>query len=180
MRVWSLPWEDPLEEGVTTPAFLPWIKEPGGLEPVVLQRVGCGWDACTHRQRQEDVSSALPNRPLLGLILEKGVPVSSASSWKESLDRRLSRRMGRYKDSGTDMVGSYLTKRGSKWNVIFGTLWRRQVEGCMDSNHVNSRKENNVGQRKTGWKVDWPVTTSAGQEHTHKDIQTEGNWEKSD
>ena len=32
----------------------------------------------------------------------------------ESLARRLRRRMGRYKDAGTDMVGSYLTKWGSK------------------------------------------------------------------
>ena len=43
--VWSLGWEDPLEEGMaTTPVFLPeespWTEEPGGLQSTGSQRVG--------------------------------------------------------------------------------------------------------------------------------------------
>ena len=41
----SLGWEDPLEEGVATLSSLlawriPWTEEPGGLQPMGLQRVG--------------------------------------------------------------------------------------------------------------------------------------------
>ena len=45
--VWSLGWEDPLEEGIATPVFLsgesPWTEEPGGLQSMGLQRVGHDW-----------------------------------------------------------------------------------------------------------------------------------------
>ena len=41
--VQSMGWEDPLEEGMTTPVFLPgespWTEEPGGLQSMVSQRV---------------------------------------------------------------------------------------------------------------------------------------------
>ena len=41
--VQSLCWEDPLEEGVNTHASMlvwriPWTEEPGGLQPIALQR----------------------------------------------------------------------------------------------------------------------------------------------
>ena len=41
----SLGWKDPLEEGVTTHSSIivwriSWIKEPGGLQSMGLQRVG--------------------------------------------------------------------------------------------------------------------------------------------
>ena len=44
MRVRSLAWEDPLEEGMATYSRLfawrmPWIEEPGGLQSLGLQRV---------------------------------------------------------------------------------------------------------------------------------------------
>ena len=45
VEIWvrSLGGEDPLEEGMATPVFLPgesqWIEEPGGLQSVGLQRV---------------------------------------------------------------------------------------------------------------------------------------------
>ena len=43
-RVRSLGWEDPLEEGMTTHSSIlawriTWIKEPGGLQSMGLQRV---------------------------------------------------------------------------------------------------------------------------------------------
>ena len=45
--VWSLGWEDPLEEGITTPVFLPgespWTEEPGGLQFMGSQRVRQDW-----------------------------------------------------------------------------------------------------------------------------------------
>ena len=45
MRVGSLGWEDPLEEGMATHSSIlawkiPWMGEPGGLQPIGLQRVG--------------------------------------------------------------------------------------------------------------------------------------------
>ena len=45
MQVWSLGWEDPLEEGMTTHSSIhawriPWTEEPGGLWSIGLQRVG--------------------------------------------------------------------------------------------------------------------------------------------
>ena len=45
MQVQSLGWEDPLEEGMTTPSSvlvwrIPWTEEPGGLQSMGLQRVG--------------------------------------------------------------------------------------------------------------------------------------------
>ena len=46
MQVQSLGWEDPLEEGmVTHSSFLawkiPWTEEPGGLQSMGSQKVGC-------------------------------------------------------------------------------------------------------------------------------------------
>ena len=53
--VQSLGWEDPLEEGMATHSSIlacriPWTGEPGGLQPVGLQRVGHNWNdlAPTH------------------------------------------------------------------------------------------------------------------------------------
>ena len=48
--VWSLGWENPLEEGMAAHSSIlaweiPWTEEPGGLESVGLQRVGHGWEA---------------------------------------------------------------------------------------------------------------------------------------
>ena len=45
MQVQSLGWEDPLEEGMATHSDIlawriPWAEEPGGLQPMELQRVG--------------------------------------------------------------------------------------------------------------------------------------------
>ena len=42
----SLGWEDPLEKGIATLSIIlawriPWTKEPGGIQSMVLQRVGC-------------------------------------------------------------------------------------------------------------------------------------------
>ena len=50
--VWSLGWEDPLEEGMATHSSIlawriPWTEEPGRLQIRGLQRVRHDW-ACTH------------------------------------------------------------------------------------------------------------------------------------
>ena len=44
-QVQSLDWEDPLEKGNATHSSIlawriPWTEEPGGLQPMGLQRVG--------------------------------------------------------------------------------------------------------------------------------------------
>ena len=44
--VWSLGWEDPLEEGKAVhflPGESPWTEEPGGFQSMGLQRVGHDW-----------------------------------------------------------------------------------------------------------------------------------------
>ena len=41
--VWSLGWEDALEEGVFLPGESPWTEEPGGWQSMGLQRVGPDW-----------------------------------------------------------------------------------------------------------------------------------------
>ena len=46
--VWSLGWEDPLEEGMATHSSIlawriPWTEEPGGLQSTGSQRVGHDW-----------------------------------------------------------------------------------------------------------------------------------------
>ena len=53
--VWSLGWEDTLEEGMATHSGIlawriPWTEKPGGLQPKGLQRVGHNWSdlASTH------------------------------------------------------------------------------------------------------------------------------------
>ena len=50
LEIWvqSLGWEDPLEGGMTTYSSIlawriPWTEEPGGLQPMGLQRVGDDW-----------------------------------------------------------------------------------------------------------------------------------------
>ena len=47
-RVWSLSWEDPLEEEMATHSSIlawkiPWTEEPGGLQSKVSQRVKHDW-----------------------------------------------------------------------------------------------------------------------------------------
>ena len=46
--IWSLGWEDPLQEGLATHSSvlawrIPWTEEPGGLQSMGLQRVGHNW-----------------------------------------------------------------------------------------------------------------------------------------
>ena len=45
MQIWSLGWEDPLEEEMTTHSRIlaweiPWIDQPDGLQSMEYQRVG--------------------------------------------------------------------------------------------------------------------------------------------
>ena len=47
-QLWSLGQEDPLEKGMATQSSvlaweIKWTEEPGGLQPMGLQRVGQGW-----------------------------------------------------------------------------------------------------------------------------------------
>ena len=51
--VWSLGWEDPLEEGMVTHSSIlawsiPWTEERGGLQSKGSQRVGHDWSDSTH------------------------------------------------------------------------------------------------------------------------------------
>ena len=52
-QVWSLGWEDTLEEEMVTHSSslawkIPWTEEPGGLQSIGLQRVRHGWVTNTH------------------------------------------------------------------------------------------------------------------------------------
>ena len=51
--VWSLGWEDPLEEGMTTHSSIlaeriPWTEEPGRLQSIESQRVRHDWSNLAH------------------------------------------------------------------------------------------------------------------------------------
>ena len=55
MWVRSQGWEDPLEEGMASHSSIlawriPWTEQPGGLQSIGSQRVGCDWNnlALTH------------------------------------------------------------------------------------------------------------------------------------
>ena len=52
-QVWSLGWEDPLEDGMETHASIlvwriPWAEEAGGLQPMGSQRVQYDWSYLAH------------------------------------------------------------------------------------------------------------------------------------
>ena len=52
-QVWSLGWEDPLEEEMATHSSIlawkiPWTEEPGGLQSMGWQRVGHNWVTNAH------------------------------------------------------------------------------------------------------------------------------------
>ena len=52
-QVWSLGWEDPLEEGMATHSNIlawriPWTEEPGGLQSTGSQRVRHNWSNLAH------------------------------------------------------------------------------------------------------------------------------------
>ena len=52
-RVWSLGWEDTLEEGMVTHSSIlawriPWTEESRGLQSIGLQRVGHDWSDLAH------------------------------------------------------------------------------------------------------------------------------------
>ena len=56
--VWSLGWEDPMNEGMATHSSIlawriPWIEEPGGIRSIGSQRVGYDW--VTKHARINDV-----------------------------------------------------------------------------------------------------------------------------
>ena len=52
-QIWSLGWEDPLEEGMATHSSIlawriPWTEEPGGAQSIGSQRVGNSWSERAH------------------------------------------------------------------------------------------------------------------------------------
>ena len=54
--VWSLGWEDPLEEGMATHSTIlawriPWTEEPGGLQFMGSQKIGHNWE--TNKKKRE-------------------------------------------------------------------------------------------------------------------------------
>ena len=56
--VWSMGWEDPLEEDMATHSsilawWIPWTEEPGGLQSMGSQRVGHNW-ATQHEEERRD------------------------------------------------------------------------------------------------------------------------------
>ena len=64
-QIWSLAWEDPLEEGMATHSSIvawriPWTEEPGGLQSIGLQRVGHDWGDLA-RSTCEDFGKAFLN-----------------------------------------------------------------------------------------------------------------------
>ena len=67
--VWSLSWEDPLEEGMAMHSSVlagesPWTEEPGGLQFMGLQRVGHSWAT-----KHSTAHALLYRTPTISLLL---------------------------------------------------------------------------------------------------------------
>ena len=55
IQVWSLVWEDPLEEGMETHSSIlawrnPWTEEPGGIQSIGSQWIRQDWSDLTHKK----------------------------------------------------------------------------------------------------------------------------------
>ena len=78
MQVWSLGWEDPLEEVTTTPfSVLAWripcTEEAGGLQSIRLQRVRCDWCDLAHMHAYKHKTLEQPDRrDVSGMICGNG------------------------------------------------------------------------------------------------------------
>ena len=73
-RVWSLGWEDPLEEGIATLSRIlvwrtPWTEEPDGLWSMGLQRVGRDWTTKYSIDHRSSVNALFPVYQPLNLLL---------------------------------------------------------------------------------------------------------------
>ena len=67
--VWSLDWEDPLEEGMATHSSIlawriPWTAEPGGLQSMGSQRVRRDWVTIHHTGLKQRANEHYRQRPL--------------------------------------------------------------------------------------------------------------------
>ena len=99
MWVWSLGWEDPLEEGMTTHfSILAWrtsrTEEPGGLPSMGSQRMGHDWSnlACTHflilaPKSHIQRSPLAPGKPwqLVTLVEISSLSYTGCTIWKSVL-----------------------------------------------------------------------------------------------
>ena len=81
MQVWSLGWEDSLEEEMTTHSSIlawrtPWTEEPGGLQSMGSQRVGHDW-ATKHSTAHPSPLCHLgsPKNQLWGCVTTLGPPI---------------------------------------------------------------------------------------------------------
>ena len=70
-RVWSLGWEDPLEEEITTHSSIlaweiPWTEEPAGPQSMGLQRVRYDWPTKTTKGKNKlwDLTALASSFPL--------------------------------------------------------------------------------------------------------------------
>ena len=87
--VWSLGWEDPLEEGMATHSSILawkilWIEEPGGLKSMVSQRAGHDWATNTSLQGLGGVNWV---KILSEILWQNRRDVSSESGVKEEKEK---------------------------------------------------------------------------------------------
>ena len=89
--VWSLGWEDPLEEGMATHSSIlawriPWTEEPGGLQSMGSQRVRRGWSDAAHTAKHGGRISKTWVSPCPGRWLPcDNLASCSLSSWRTAL-----------------------------------------------------------------------------------------------
>ena len=70
LRVRSLDWEDPLEEGMATHSRIlawriPWTEKPGGLQSIGSQKVRRDWSDLAHTWQKEASQEQCPRHGLL-------------------------------------------------------------------------------------------------------------------
>ena len=123
MLVWSLGWEDPLEEGMATYSSIlarriPWTEEPRGLLCIGLQRIGHGWGDLAHRQcikkqRRHFVSKGLYSQSYC---------FSSSRGWMWELDHR----------------DGWVLKSWCFWTVVLKKILRSPLD-CKEITPVNPK-----------------------------------------
>ena len=74
MRVQSLSWEDPPEEGMATHSSIlawriPWTEEPDRLQSTGSQRIGHNWSDLAHTHTHTHQGKKLKFRPSMGIHL---------------------------------------------------------------------------------------------------------------
>ena len=86
--IWSLGWEDPLEEGIAAHSSIlawriPWREEPGGLQSMGSQRIGHDWE--TNKKKKKERERERESQLLVLEMEVKNLKKQELSDWKQKV-----------------------------------------------------------------------------------------------